>query len=140
MDAARQDERGTAPPAADQAEQAAKTPGAPRRRPVSGGRHLAARYAIIGVWVAMIAVYTGTESFFHAGTFQTIFGSQQPLVFMTMALLCTIIVGEFVDLSVPAVFGLSATILPVLVVNHGWSVGFGQTQTQNSRHRTEQIQ
>ena len=41
---------------------------------------------------------------------------------MTMALMCTIIVGEFVDLSVPAVFGFGATILPVLVVNHGWNV------------------
>lgn len=39
-----------------------------------------------------------------------------------MALLCTITVGEFVDLSVPAVFGTSATILPVLVVNHHWGV------------------
>ena len=41
---------------------------------------------------------------------------------MTMALMCTIVVGEFVDLSVPAVFGFAATILPVLVVNHGWNV------------------
>jgi ribose transport system permease protein len=39
-----------------------------------------------------------------------------------MALLCTICVGEFVDLSVPAVFGFAATILPVLVVFHGWNV------------------
>ena len=41
---------------------------------------------------------------------------------MTMALMCTISVGEFVDLSVPAVFGFAATILPVLVVNHNWGV------------------
>src|SRR5260370_23281567 len=41
---------------------------------------------------------------------------------MAAALMCTIIVGEFVDLSVPAVFGFAATILPVLVVNHGWNV------------------
>ncbi len=41
---------------------------------------------------------------------------------MAMALMCTIVVGEFVDLSVPAVFGFGATILPVLVVNHGWNV------------------
>jgi ribose transport system permease protein len=41
---------------------------------------------------------------------------------MTMALMTTILVGEFVDLSVPAVFSFAATILPVLVVNHGWSV------------------
>jgi ribose transport system permease protein len=72
----------------------------------------------------MIAVYAAAEPglFFRVPTFQTIFSSQQPLVFMTMALLCTVCVGEFVDLSVPAVFGFSATILPVLVVNHGWGV------------------
>ena len=69
----------------------------------------------------MIAVYwSPSRASSRTRTFQTIFGSQQPLVFMTMALMCTIIVGEFVDLSVPAVFGFGATILPVLVVNHGW--------------------
>jgi len=96
---------------------------APFKRPLAG-RQLAPRFAILVVWAAMIAVYWGTEPalFPHVGTFQTIFGSQQPLVFMTMALMCTIVVGEFVDLSVPAVFGFGATILPVLVVNHGWSV------------------
>jgi len=97
---------------------------APPRRNRFAVSHLAPRFAILAVWAAMIAVYCGTESnlFPHAGTFQTIFGSQQPLVFMTMALMCTIVVGEFVNLSVPAVFGFGATILPVLVVNHGWNV------------------
>jgi ribose transport system permease protein len=84
----------------------------------------AARYAVVAVWVAMIVVYSAAEPglFFTTSTFQTIFSSQQSLVFLTMALLCTISVGEFVDLSVPAIFGFSATILPVLVVNHGWNV------------------
>jgi ribose transport system permease protein len=97
---------------------------AARRKQFVSGKHLAPRFAVLVVWAAMTAVYCGTESnlFPHVGTFQTIFGSQQPLVFMTMALMCTIVVGEFVDLSVPAVFGFGATILPVLVVNHGWNV------------------
>lgn len=119
MDAARQEERETTAqdPAPEQASEAIQ-------RPVSGTRHIAARYAIIAVWGAMIAVYVGIDHglFWHLGTFQTIFGSQQPLVFMTMALLCTVCVGEFVDLSVPAVFGFSATVLAVLAVNHGWGV------------------
>jgi ribose transport system permease protein len=87
------------------------------------GRH-GARYAVLGVWIAMIIGYSLAEPglFLTKTTFQTIFSSQQPLVFMTMALLCTICVGEFVDLSVPSVFGLSATALPVLVVQHGWSI------------------
>jgi ribose transport system permease protein len=97
---------------------------ASRRRGPLAGKQLTARFAILVVWAGMIAVYAGTEPslFPHTGTFQTIFGSQYALVFMTMALMCTIVVGEFVDLSVPAVFGFGATVLPVLVVNHGWSV------------------
>jgi len=119
MDAARKEDRDvptTAPPS--------PPPRAARRRFPAGARHFAARYAVIGVWAAMIAVYAAAEPglFFRGPTFQTIFSSQQPLVFMTMALLCTVCVGEFVDLSVPAVFGFAATILPVLVVNHGWGV------------------
>jgi ribose transport system permease protein len=121
MDTARNRARdvAVAPTAAEPA--AAGT--ASRGRPLAG-RPLAPRFAVLVVWAAMIGVYWGTEPvlFPHVGTFQTIFGSQQPLVFMTMALMCTIVVGEFVDLSVPAVFGFGATILPVLVVNHGWSV------------------
>ena len=87
-------------------------------------RRFSARYAVIAVWVAMIGVYAAAEPglFFRVPTFQTIFSSQQPLVFMCMALLCTVCVGEFVDLSVPAVFGFAATILPVLVVNHHWGL------------------
>jgi len=98
-------------------------PPAPRKRRFAG-QQLAPRFAILVVWAAMIAVYAGTEPalFPHTGTFQTIFGSQYALAFMTMALMCSIVVGEFVDLSVPAVFGFGATILPVLVVNHGWNV------------------
>lgn len=86
--------------------------------------HFAARFAVVGVWLAMMAVYAVAEPglFLTGATFQTVFGSQQALVFLTMALLCTICVGEFVDLSVPAVYGFAATILPVLVVDHGWGV------------------
>lgn len=87
-------------------------------------RHLGPRYAVLAVWVVMIIGYTFAEPklFFTKVTFQTIFSSQQPLVFMAMALLCTICVGEFVDLSVPSVFGIAATALPVLVVQHDWPI------------------
>jgi ribose transport system permease protein len=68
----------------------------------------------------MIAVYSAVEpsNFDTSGTFQTIFGSQAALVFLSMAFLCTVIVGEFVDLSVAAILGLCATIVPVLTVLH----------------------
>ncbi|MBL7497559.1 ABC transporter permease [Frankia sp. CNm7] len=83
-----------------------------------------ARFAVLTVWALLILVYGLAEpdTFLTTGTFQTIFGSQQALVFLTAALLCTICVGEFVDLSVPYVFGLAAMIVPVLNVQHGWNV------------------
>jgi ribose transport system permease protein len=83
-----------------------------------------ARFAVIGVWLALIALYGVLEPdrFLTTGTFQTIFGSQQALVFLCAALLCTICVGEFVDLSVASVLGLAGILLPVLVVDHGWNV------------------
>jgi ribose transport system permease protein len=87
-------------------------------------RHFGSRYAVIGVWALMIVVYAIAKPgvFMTTSSFQSIFNGQYALVFMAMALLCTIIVGEFVDLSVPAVFGFAATIVPVLVVNHHWGV------------------
>jgi ribose transport system permease protein len=119
MDAGRQDDGAvtSVSPAGGTAVQA------PPRR-ASRVWDLGARYAVVAVWAAMIAVYAAAEPglFFRVPTFQTIFSSQQPIVFMAMALLCTVCVGEFVDLSVPFVFGFSATILPVLVVTHGWGV------------------
>lgn len=88
----------------------------------TGGLRIAAqlteRFGIIALWGVMIAVYSGLESssFDTSGTFQTIFGSQAALVFLSMAFLCTIIVGEFVNLSVAAILGLCATLIPVLTV------------------------
>lgn len=81
---------------------------------------LTERFGILALWGVMIAVYSAIESsnFDTSGTFQTIFGSQAALVFLSMAFLCTIIVGEFVDLSVAAILGLCATIIPVLSVLH----------------------
>ena len=84
----------------------------------------AERYAIVAVWGLMIALYSAIEpsQFANSGTFKTIFGSQAALVFLSMALLCTVIVGEFVDLSVAAILGLCATLVPVLTVMHGMNV------------------
>ncbi|KAA9158716.1 ABC transporter permease [Amycolatopsis acidicola] len=82
------------------------------------------RFSVIGVWALLVVIYGVTEpdTFLTSGTVQTIFGSQQALVFLTAALLCTICVGEFVDLSVPSVLGLCAIVVPVLAVQHGWNV------------------
>jgi ribose transport system permease protein len=82
------------------------------------------RYAIVAVWGLMVLLYWAIEPsrFGTSGTFKTIFGSQAALVFLSMAFLCTVIVGEFVDLSVAGILGLCATIVPVLTVMHGWDV------------------
>jgi len=85
-----------------------------------------ARYAIIGIWALLILLYglLVPSTFLTAGTFRTIFGSQQntALLFLTAALLCTIIVGEFVDMSVASNFGLAAVTVSVLTVNQHWNV------------------
>jgi ribose transport system permease protein len=93
-----------------------------RRRGVVG--QIGSRYSVIGVWALLIVVFGVAKSsiFLTTSTFQSIFNSQYALVFMAAALLCTIIVGEFVDLSVPYVFAFAATIFSVLVTNHGWGV------------------
>ncbi|TFV95175.1 ABC transporter permease [Leifsonia flava] len=78
------------------------------------------RFAVIGVWILLIILFGLLEptTFLTLGSFRTIFGSQQALVFLTAALLCTIIVGEFVDLSVASNFGLAAILVTVLNVNY----------------------
>jgi ribose transport system permease protein len=92
---------------------------------LSGGAGwFAARFAVVGVWI-LLAVLFGVlraDTFLTSGSFKTIFGSQQALVFMTAALLCTIVVGEFVDMSVASNFGMAATTVTVMNVDHGWNV------------------
>jgi ribose transport system permease protein len=102
----------TPPPAADRGAQG------------SGVLGWVARYAVVGIWVLICVIYGLAEpsKFLDIHTFQTIFSSQTPLVLLTMALLCTICVGEFVDLSIASILGLSAVIVPVLSVLHGWNV------------------
>jgi ribose transport system permease protein len=82
------------------------------------------RYAIVVVWGLMVLLYTALEPsrFATSGTFKTIFSSQAALVFLSMAFLCTVIVGEFVDLSVAGILGLCATVVPVLSVMHHMAV------------------
>jgi len=79
---------------------------------------------VIGVWVLLILLYSALEpsTFLTAGSVKTIFSSQQALMFLAAALLCTIIVGEFVDMSVAYNFGLAAILVSVLNVNDHWNI------------------
>lgn len=81
------------------------------------------RFAVLGVWGAMLLIYIVLEphKILQTATFQSIFGSQQALVFLALAALCTLVVGEF-DLSVASVMGITATVVPVLAVEHGMNV------------------
>lgn len=98
--------------------------GRPPRRSLLGRRGWAAEIAerglLLAVWAGLIAVFSIVEpgTFDTSGSWQTIFGSQAALVFLSMGLLCTIVVGEFIDLSVASILGLSATLIPVLSVLH----------------------
>jgi len=79
------------------------------------------RFAVIVVWALMILLFALLEpqTFFTVGALQAILGgpNQTALVFLCAALLCTIVVGEFVDMSVASNFGLAAILVSVLNVN-----------------------
>jgi ribose transport system permease protein len=83
------------------------------------GHHALTHYFLVLVWIALIGLYSLVMpgKFFQATTFQAIFGSQSPLLFLALASLCTFVVGEF-DLSIASVMGFAATIIPVLTTLH----------------------
>jgi ribose transport system permease protein len=93
-----------------------------RRLAAALARHGVGRYGVVGVWALMCLVFAvATPSLFlTVGTLQTIFSGQVALVFLAMALVVVLAVGEF-DLSIAAILGLSATMVPVLVVVDHWS-------------------
>jgi ribose transport system permease protein len=92
-------------------------PARPSRLP--GLRSLGSRYALVGVWLAMGLVFAvlRPDTFVSATTIKVVFGSQSVLLFLAVAALCTLVVGEF-DLSFASVMGLSATLVPVLTEQH----------------------
>ncbi len=84
---------------------------------------LTERYALLGVWGLVIAVFgvLRPETFLTTANFSTIFGSQAILVVLTLALLPPLTAGDY-DLSVAATMGLSGMTLAILNVNHGWPI------------------
>lgn len=86
-------------------------------------RWFLSHYALVLVW-GMMALYFFVErpsTFGRYSAVQAIFGSQSTLVFLGVAALITLSVGEF-DLSIASIMGLSATTVPVLVSLHHWNV------------------
>jgi ribose transport system permease protein len=92
-------------------------PGGARRL----GRELLQRYSLVLIWIAMVLLLVilvpsniGLDSAFRA-----VLGQQTPLIFLGLAVVLTMAVGEF-DLSFAAIYGISAVAVPVLVVLYGW--------------------
>ncbi|KHL16034.1 ribose transport system permease protein [Mumia flava] len=98
-------------PAPDTASRARRTP------PYA---QLAQRFSLIGLWVVMGAVFFVLADVPLSNFLQGIFARQTPLVFLGMAVVATMAVGEF-DLSFPSVYALSGSTVASLVVLHGWS-------------------
>ncbi|MCW3005349.1 MAG: ABC-type transporter, integral rane subunit [Conexibacter sp.] len=91
--------------------------GGTRRLSVSGVLH---RYGLLIAWAVLIAVFGALvpESFLHVQNFKTIFNTQAILLVLTIAVLITLIPGEF-DLSFAATFGISEVLLGYLNVRLG---------------------
>lgn len=79
------------------------------------------RTSLILIWVLVAAGFAVFESelFLQHGTFTTIFGSQYELVFLAVALIFTLTVGEF-DLSFAASMGLAGTLVSLLSIQDGY--------------------
>lgn len=85
--------------------------------------HALRRQAVLGVWLVMAVIFAvlTPSLFLTVGTFQTIFSGETAPVFLSLALICTLTVGEF-DLSVASILGFASTMVSVLVVVDNWSV------------------
>lgn len=81
---------------------------------------LAQRYSLLVLWVAMGALFFLLADVPVSNFLQGIFARQTPLVFLGMAVVLTMAVGEF-DLSFPSIYALSGASVASLVILHGWS-------------------
>ncbi|HEY2044314.1 MAG TPA: ABC transporter permease [Jatrophihabitans sp.] len=82
------------------------------------------RVALPFAWLLLIIGFGihSPKTFLTAANFQTMFGSQAVLLVLTLALIIPLTAGDY-DLSVASVMGLSAMLVAVLNVRHGWPVG-----------------
>jgi ribose transport system permease protein len=95
-----------------------------RRRSQFAPSELAHRYALIGVWIALIVVFSALrpDTFFTSANFESILGTQVVLVVVTLALLIPMTAGDF-DLSITGTVGLSSMMVALLNVDSGWPIG-----------------
>ncbi|HEY6052285.1 MAG TPA: hypothetical protein VIU86_00055, partial [Gaiellaceae bacterium] len=88
----------------------AAAPASVGRKRSDRSRSLLYRYAVVLVFVGMVAVFSALlpSTFFTTGNFQTIVNSQAVLLLLALALTLPLSVGEF-DLSVASMLGFGAT-------------------------------
>jgi ribose transport system permease protein len=86
---------------------------------VSFGR-LAQRFSLMVIWLVMGTIFFVLADVPLSNFLQGIFARQTPLVFLGMAVVATMAVGEF-DLSFPSIYALSGSTVAALVVLQGWS-------------------
>lgn len=85
----------------------------------------AERFALIGVWLALIAGFgvAMPQTFLSWGNFSVMFASYAPGALLALAIIIPITAGDF-DLSVGANLTLSACIVGVLNALHGVPIGY----------------
>lgn len=85
---------------------------------------LAERLALPLAWVAIVIAFGAIKPsvFLTAANFETIFSSQAVLAVIALGLIVPLTAGDY-DLSIASVTGMSAMIIAVLNVLHGWPVG-----------------
>ena len=83
------------------------------------------RLALPAAWALVVVLFGVLEpdTFLTAANLQSILASQAVLVVLTLGLLVPLLAGDY-DLSVAAVLTLSAMVLALLNVEHGWPVGW----------------
>jgi ribose transport system permease protein len=107
---------GRAEPVATPQDQPTQTPVQLRRR------REPERFALIGVWIVVIIVFSfATNRFLTTDDISSLLGSQTVLLILALGLLIPLRVGDY-DLSVASTLGVSAMIVAILNVNHGWAI------------------
>lgn len=103
---------------------AARIPAQPRSNSwTRSGSYVLQRYGLVILWVLMIVLFavllpSGLD-LGQAG--RAVLGQQTPVVFLGLATVITLAVGEF-DLSFAWVYGLAGTLFSALVVLYEWPV------------------
>ena len=84
------------------------------------------RFAIFVPWIGFIIIFGALrpDAFLSAGSLFAILNSQSPLVFLAIAIVPTLAVGDF-DLSVAANAAFTSTIIATLTTLYGWSLWSG---------------